>query len=155
MFCTKCGTQIPDESRFCYNCGTPLAPLEQKDQIAQTQFDTIEPSISGAGTVPPTARPAPQQPTPQQTAAQPAAQPIAPGKAEDGLCGMLGFIFAFFFPLVGLVLSILGVYKKKNHGFAVAGVIISIVMLALEATITAILVNHYCFNFDFYPYIYY
>lgn len=29
MFCTKCGTQLPDGSRFCSNCGTPVAAAEE------------------------------------------------------------------------------------------------------------------------------
>lgn len=27
MYCKKCGTQIPDASRFCRNCGTEITPL--------------------------------------------------------------------------------------------------------------------------------
>ena len=26
MFCTKCGTQLPDDARFCSGCGAPIAP---------------------------------------------------------------------------------------------------------------------------------
>lgn len=29
MFCTKCGTQIPDDTKFCPNCGTSLTPLSE------------------------------------------------------------------------------------------------------------------------------
>lgn len=152
MFCNRCGTQLSDDSRFCFKCGTPLAPLEQNDMISQTEFHTIEPSISGdENPAQPATSPAPQQQAAQQSAVQ---QTATSSKADDGLCGMLGFIFAFFFPLVGLVLSVMGVYKKKNYGFAVAGVIISIFMIALEITIAAIIVNSLN-SFDFYPYIYY
>ncbi len=52
MFCSKCGTQIPDGSAFCGNCGNPLTPEQAPAQ--QTS--------------------APQQPAPQPTPAQ---QPIA------------------------------------------------------------------------------
>lgn len=28
MFCTKCGAQLPDDSSFCTNCGTPVASAD-------------------------------------------------------------------------------------------------------------------------------
>lgn len=28
MFCINCGAQIPDDSRFCTKCGTPVTPLQ-------------------------------------------------------------------------------------------------------------------------------
>ena len=40
MFCTKCGTQLPDGSAFCTNCGAsiavaPMQPVSQVEQNAQ------------------------------------------------------------------------------------------------------------------------
>ncbi len=28
MYCTRCGTQNPDTSHFCANCGNPLKPVQ-------------------------------------------------------------------------------------------------------------------------------
>ncbi|MFZ1688898.1 MAG: hypothetical protein WAU70_15845 [Flavobacteriales bacterium] len=48
---------------------------------------------------------------------------------------LLGFIFAFLFPVAGLVLSIIGLNRTRGggrgHGLAVAGLVISIVFLAV------------------------
>lgn len=37
MFCTKCGNQIADESKFCTNCGTPTSA--EKDPKHPTSVD--------------------------------------------------------------------------------------------------------------------
>ena len=50
---------------------------------------------------------------------------------------LLGFIFAFFIPLVGLILSILGLrnapkFNGDRKGLATAGIVISIVSMVLN-----------------------
>ena len=35
MFCTNCGTQMPDGQKFCTNCGAALQPTEQVSQPSQ------------------------------------------------------------------------------------------------------------------------
>lgn len=40
MFCTKCGRQIPENAKFCVDCGTPV---KRPDQEAGTQADTRQP----------------------------------------------------------------------------------------------------------------
>ena len=48
MFCTNCGYQIPDDPRFCENCGsgvqtkTPLPPLRQEPQKSTVQNSVEE-----------------------------------------------------------------------------------------------------------------
>ena len=51
MFCTQCGQQNPDESRFCSRCGSPLgrgqqaeSPVETTSTISLTALEgTLEP----------------------------------------------------------------------------------------------------------------
>lgn len=69
----------------------------------------------------------PQQPYPVQ-------YPASVGKLWD-VCAVEGFALAFFVPLVGLVLSIAGIArcskgKYSSMGFAVAGVVVSLLLLA-------------------------
>lgn len=37
MFCTNCGTQMPDGQKFCTNCGAALQPTEQVSQPSQAE----------------------------------------------------------------------------------------------------------------------
>ena len=34
MFCTKCGALLPEDARFCTNCGTPVVPAETEVSAA-------------------------------------------------------------------------------------------------------------------------
>ncbi|MDE6201244.1 MAG: zinc ribbon domain-containing protein [Clostridiales bacterium] len=124
MFCKNCGTHISDDSKFCYKCGTPTHIAEQKDQIAANDYDPFD--------FPPTAsyNPAPTpQPRPQpQAQHQPQQQTSA---ADEGIYGLLGFVFAFLIPILGLIFSIIGMSKKKNNGLATAGFVLSLVVIII------------------------
>lgn len=80
----------------------------------------------------------PQQPYPAQPSQPvqpyPVQYPAAVGKLWD-VCAVEGFALAFFVPLVGLVLSVVGIArcskgKYSSMGFAVAGVVVSLLLLA-------------------------
>lgn len=85
--------------------------------------------------------PQPQQPYPAQPSQPvqpqqpyPVQYPAAVGKLWD-VCAVEGFALAFFVPLVGLVLSVFGIArcskgKYNSMGFAVAGVVVSLLLLA-------------------------
>ncbi|MDE5592577.1 MAG: zinc ribbon domain-containing protein [Clostridiales bacterium] len=125
MFCTKCGTQLPDDSKYCYKCGAPTHLAEQKDQIGQTDYDPFD--------IPPQSYnpPPQQQPQPQ---VQPQAQPQQydnNNTTDEGIYGLVGFIFSFFIPILGLIFSIIGMGKKKNNGLATAGFIISLITIII------------------------
>lgn len=47
MFCTKCGTQNPDDAAFCGSCGAPIAPRNQAPVPATAQSPT--PAYAGYG----------------------------------------------------------------------------------------------------------
>lgn len=42
------------------------------------------------------------------------------------MCAILGFIFAFLSPIIGLVLSIAGLQRNEHFKLAFAGIIISV-----------------------------
>ena len=85
--------------------------------------------------------PQPQQPYPAQPLQPvqpqqlyPVQYPASVGKLWD-VCAVEGFALAFFVPLVGLVLSVVGIArcskgKYNSMGFAVAGVVVSLLLLA-------------------------
>ena len=44
MFCSKCGLENPDESRFCSKCGTPISAEER--MLAQMKLN-LQPNVAG------------------------------------------------------------------------------------------------------------
>jgi len=125
MFCPNCGAQNPDNANVCMNCGNAL----------QQQ--------------------APVQPMYQQPMYQQPMQPVAvPGKGL-GVAGMiLGILSLVFFciPYIGfplsvvsLILSIVGKAKAgsagQSNGMAIAGLICSIISLALNLILLIIVLS--------------
>lgn len=44
MFCTQCGTKLPDDARFCTGCGAPVAPKTATQAPAPTETQAAEPA---------------------------------------------------------------------------------------------------------------
>ncbi len=61
---------------------------------------------------------------------------------ESNTIAIVGFVFAFLFPLVGLICSIIGLKKSKElggaqKGLAVAGIVISAIVMIIEIIVIA------------------
>ncbi|MCW2572986.1 MAG: domain containing protein [Frankiales bacterium] len=48
MFCTQCGQQNPDDSRFCARCGAPMNPAGGGDQGVETTSTISLSAMEGA-----------------------------------------------------------------------------------------------------------
>ena len=120
MYCTKCGTELSDDSRFCHKCGSAVSPAAYNDTVNKVEYTT---------------------PDPAPKIAAGAELPQQPSNADDGTYGILGFVLAFFVPIVGFILSIMGVNKKKNAGFAAAGVVISIILMVLSTVLVILIIS--------------
>lgn len=82
----------------------------------------------------------------------------APGSSNT--YALVGFILSFFFPLLGLIFSILGLNEanKKNgdrKGFAIAGIIISVAYMVITLIIVIIVWSVALSAVANYPYYYY
>ena len=53
MFCSKCGTRLPDHARFCKNCGNPVDPAPGADQPLREIKEEQIPENTGGGTAEP------------------------------------------------------------------------------------------------------
>ena len=67
MFCTNCGTQMPDGQKFCTNCGAALQPTEQVSQPSQAE-------ASNTGQITPKSTQATEVKTQKVSTSQPATQ---------------------------------------------------------------------------------
>lgn len=106
MFCNNCGKQVNDDTTFCPYCGT---------DISETAASAAQPIAAQ------TAQPTDNSPAPEASTAQ-----------QPNTIAIVGFVFAFLFPLVGLICSIIGCVRAvknnaTNKGLAIAGIVISAV----------------------------
>ena len=46
MFCTKCGNELTDNSKFCPKCGTPVGAAEDVATNVETQTTVEEPVVT-------------------------------------------------------------------------------------------------------------
>lgn len=53
MFCTQCGTKLPDDARFCTNCGASVAPKAATQAPAPAETQAAEPAPGEATAVDP------------------------------------------------------------------------------------------------------
>lgn len=126
-FCRNCGTRLYEGSKFCPNCGAAVIldnPTVSKPEPVHEEPVREEPLHE---------EPIHEQPV--------SSEPTAKKEFVYGTNGLAiaGFICAFLFPFVGLVLSIVanknaksGKYEKPMQGFATWGIIVSIILLALR-----------------------
>lgn len=138
-FCTHCGAQVPDNSKFCTACGTPIdAPDEATVVISDPEEEVVEASdvegeFTAASWSPEPAaqpQPQPQQPQPQpqpQPQARPAAQPVTqpvvqqPAAAPEKQKGFFHHLWLYIKIIALVVLLVLaavavkGFFSGKNN----------------------------------------
>ena len=117
-YCSKCGAQLADDDDYCYFCGTKFDEVKKEEQKEQPTFrdqSYYEDKYYG------------QRPN---------------------TIALVGFVFSFISPIVGLILSIIGLNKARQmnglgKGYAIAGIIISIVSMILSVLLYAYVISVY------------
>lgn len=117
MNCKKCGKKISKNVKFCTNCGEKVVLEEEVKETKKTAEKVVAEKVEVKTTETKTS-----------------------GLAIAGMIlGILGLLlsffigpFAFLFPLLGLIFSIV---SKNGKGFKIAGIITSVVALIIELII--------------------
>lgn len=121
MTCRNCGAELDSDAKFCPMCGT--AQIQSNPEPESSQSFEKEP-----------------QPDPVFVETSPGNKGMDANAANvpKGTNGMAiaGFILAFFFPLLGLIFSAIGMYQCKQreeggNGLAIAGLVLSIIAIAV------------------------
>jgi len=145
MFCPKCGTNVPEGSKFCESCGNNMQQAEQSIQ-QEPQQAPPQPTYNP--------NPAPAyQPQPQANNYQPRPAPAYqntvnitdPRDKVYGVGGWLGTLILTSIPIVGFILLLVWAFgskaNKNKKNFAIAllifGVIATVIGIALYASILA------------------
>ena len=125
MFCHNCGQQIDDDAGFCPFCGakSERAYADKSTGGGQPTYGYGQPNGYDANGQP-------QQYNYNNYG-------YGAEKPANGLA-IAGFVCSFFFALVGLILSIVGLNKSRElqgsgRGLAIAGIVLSIVSMVLAA----------------------
>lgn len=72
MFCTECGTKMPDDAQVCPSCGAPAFGAEAQPQVEEVETAAVE-------VIPPVAAPVMAEPVVVEAIPAPAvAEPVAP-----------------------------------------------------------------------------
>lgn len=95
----------------------------------------------------------PFEPTPPTPAPAP-----KPAPKKDNPIAIIGFVFAFISPLIGLVCSIIGYSNAKTfgsdyRGLALAGIIISAVYMVVSVLVGIIAAFSFLFFLPFIPFL--
>lgn len=109
-FCTHCGAQVPDNSKFCTACGTPIdAPDEATVVISDPEEDVVEASdVEGEFTAAswspePAAQPV-KQPQPQPVRP---VQPVIKETSQPKKKGFFSYVWLFIKVLIIAILAVM------------------------------------------------
>ena len=164
MFCENCGANVPDDSKFCIECGITFtdapAPVQQPVQpeipvrVAPPPQPTYYPPPQQRPIQPAYMPPQPQRPIqpvytppPQpQYYAQPPYNPMQANREPLGVGSYIGMFFLSAIPLVGFIMLLVWAFggdvnlNRKNYArailiMALIGVAIGVIFFLIALAI--------------------
>lgn len=160
-FCNACGTEVPEQARFCQNCGANLMPTDgipaMTPPTTAPQPPYPPPYASAYGSVPPSYPPPPYAVVPGYTV-----PPTKSGKAVAGFWIGIASIPCCIFSWIGVIVGITGLVFgllgwRDTHRFAAIngesparygrtqatiGIICAVVGIAASVAVLVYLLNH-------------
>jgi len=137
MFCPKCGTNVPEGSKFCESCGNNMQQSEQS-------VHQVSPQESPKPTYNPNPAPAYQpQPRPQPAPAYQnnTVNIVDPRDKPYGIGGWFGSIFLSSIPIVGFILLLVWAFgsntNKNKKNWAIAMLIFWVIAIVLGIVLYA------------------
>jgi len=128
-FCVECGTNVPDEIKFCTACGKPM-----KQETPQPVAQMPDLVLGTPAPTPVQPQPVPVQSAPLQPAPMPVVSPYAPSYAPPVTSNVggsgapapdspyavmstgayVGFSILFSLPLIGWLICLIVAFASKN-----------------------------------------
>jgi len=87
MFCARCGTQVPDDSEFCYNCGAQIVGVEREKRKRSAEAGEVY-------TEPVAAAPQAAAPAPARPAVRPAPRTVGAATLPQPYVGIAAIVGA-------------------------------------------------------------
>ncbi len=153
MFCQNCGNKLDDDSKFCAKCGAKVDTTETaqspttSQQVEKDEFFNDVPAPAPVQQIPVQPQPPVQQVPVQPVNQQPVYQ--QPQTAKTNTFAIIGFVLSFFYyvSIAGLVFSIIGLKQcnktqEKGKGLAIAGIVISSVLLCINFIVSIVRVSY-------------
>ena len=104
MYCTNCGANLPDGTKYCSSCGTPVGAPQRPMQVTYAQQNYI----------------------PYQQPENPTGKGLAIASLVLGIIGVVN-MGSLVFSLVGLILGCVARGKGYKKGIGTAGIVLGIV----------------------------
>lgn len=116
MYCTNCGANLPDGTKYCSSCGAPVGVPQRPMQVTYAQPNYI----------------------PYQQPETTSGKGLAIASLVLGIIGVF-YMGTFVFSLVGLILGCVARGKGYKKGIGTAGIVLGIVGLILGLVVVGLL----------------